>query len=89
MLASDYFIGSFNIVIGFPWWLRQQCRRPGVDPWVEEIPWRKEWLPTPLFLFGESHGQRSLVGYSPRGQKESDTTEWLSTTIGVYKLYCL
>jgi len=35
------------------------------DPWVRKIPWRKEWLPTPVFLLGEFLGQRSLVGYSP------------------------
>ena len=44
-----------------------QCRRLGFVPWVGRIPWRKEWLPTPVFLPGESHGQGSLVGYSPRG----------------------
>ena len=42
-----------------------QCRRHGFDPWVRKIPWRREWLPTPVSLPGESHGQRSLVGYSP------------------------
>ena len=42
-----------------------QCRRPGFDPWVSKIPWRREWQPTPVFLPGESHGQKSLVGYSP------------------------
>ena len=42
---------------------------------VRKIPWRKDWLPTPVFLPGKSHGQRSLVGYSPRGHKEPDTTE--------------
>ena len=47
------------------------------DPWVEKIPWRREWLPTAVFLPGESHGQRSLVGYSPWGCKELDTTEQL------------
>ena len=46
-------------------------------PWVGKIPWRRKWQPTPVFLPGESHGQRSLVGYSPRGHKESDTTERL------------
>ena len=51
-----------------------QCGRPGFDPWVGKIPWRRAWQPTPVFLPGESHGQRSLVGYSPRGHKESDTT---------------
>ena len=39
------------------------------------LPWRSEWLPTPVFLPGESHGQRSLAGYSPQGLKESDMTE--------------
>ena len=38
-------------------------------------PWRRAWQPTPVFLPGESHGQRSLVGYSPRGHKELDMTE--------------
>ena len=37
-----------------------------VDPWVEKIPWRRTWQPTPVFLPGESHGQRSLGGYSPQ-----------------------
>ena len=50
--------------------------RPGFDPWVGKIPWRTEWQPTPVFLPGEFHGQRSLAGYSPWGCKESDTT-WL------------
>ena len=45
------------------------------DPWVEKIPRRREWLPTPVFLPGKSHGQRSLAGYSPWSHKESDTTE--------------
>ena len=36
-----------------------------VDPWVGEIPWRRAWHPTAVFLPGKSHGQRSLVGYSP------------------------
>ena len=55
--------------------------RPGFDPWVGKILWRKEWRPTPVFLPGESHGQRSLVGYNPRGCKESDTTERLTHTL--------
>ena len=41
----------------------------------QEDPLEEEWQPTPVFLPGESHGQRSLVGYSPKGHKESDTTE--------------
>ena len=57
-----------------------QCRRPGFDSWVGKIPWRRKWQPTPVFLPGESQGQRSLVGYSPPGHKESDTIEWLDFT---------
>ena len=44
----------------------------GSIPRLERFPWRREWLPTPIFLPGEFHGQRSLVGYSPWGHKESD-----------------
>ena len=51
------------------------CRRHGFDPWVGKIPWRRKWLPTPVFLPGRSHRQRSLVRYTPWGRKESDTTE--------------
>ena len=49
--------------------------RDRFDPWVGKVPWRRAWQPTPVFLPRESHGQRSLVGYSPWGCKESDTTE--------------
>ena len=59
-----------------------QCgrhRRCWFYPWVRKIPWRREWQHSPAFLLGESHGQRSLAGYSPKGCKESDTTGWLST----------
>ena len=42
-----------------------QCRRHRFDPWVGKIPWRRKQQPTPVFLPGESHGQRSLAGYSP------------------------
>ena len=55
-----------------------QCRRHkrrGFNPWVRKIPWRRAWQPTPIFLPEESNGQRSLVGYSPWGRKESDMTE--------------
>ena len=56
-----------------------QCRRCRFDPWVGKVPWRRKWQPTPLFLPGKSHGHRSLAGYSPRGCKESDTTEHTCT----------
>ena len=46
-----------------------QCRRPGFNSWVGKIAWRRKWQPTPVFLPWESHRQRSLAGYSPRGWK--------------------
>ena len=50
-------------------------KRHEFNPWVGKIPWRREWQPTPVFLPGESHGLRSLAGYSPWGHKELDMTE--------------
>ena len=58
-----------------------QCRRRKrcvFSPWVRKIPWRRPWQPIPVFLPGESYGQRSLAGYSPWGRKESETTERLN-----------
>ena len=57
-----------------PWWLSSkesacQCRRPRFDPWVGRISWRRKWQPTPVFLPGKPHEQRSLVSYSPWGRK--------------------
>ena len=67
-------------IYGLPWWLRglticPQYRRPGFNPWVGKIPRRREWLPILVFWPGKSHGQRSLVGYSPWRSKESDLTK--------------
>ena len=50
----------------------------GVPSLGEEIPWRRRWQPTPVFLPGESHGQRSLASHSLWGRKDLDTTEQLS-----------
>ena len=58
-----------------------QCRRRKrcvFSPWVRKIPWKRPWQPIPVFLPGESYGQRSLAGYSPWGRKESETTERLN-----------
>ena len=52
-----------------------------VQSLVGKIPWRRKWQLTPEFLPGKSHGQRRLVGYSPRGYKELDMTEQLSMYI--------
>ena len=62
----------------------RRCRRHGFNPWVRKIPWKRAWPPTPVFWPGESHGQRSLAGYSPWGHKESDMTEQLSTHHVIY-----
>ena len=76
------------IILGFPGGATikesaSQCRRYGFDPWVRKIPWRREWQPTPVFLPGELHGQRSLAGYSPWGRKESDTTESVALSLSL------
>ena len=54
--------------------MQEMCRRRGFNPWVRKIPWSRKWQPTPIFLPGKSHGQRSLAGYSSWGPKELDMT---------------
>ena len=73
-------IPSSSSAFGLPWWLRQerlclQCRRPRFDPWVGKIPWRRKWQTIPVSLPGKSHGQRSLMGCTSWGHKESGSTE--------------
>ena len=72
MLASDWASQVMLVVLAC------QCsgyKRRGFHPWVRKILWRRAWQPTPVFLPRESHGQRSLAGYSPWGGKELDMTE--------------
>ena len=52
-----------------------RCNRCGFNSWVGKIPWSRKWQPTSVFLPGKSHRQRSPAGYSPRGHKDSDTTQ--------------
>ena len=52
--------------------------RPRFSSWVGKIPWRRKWQPTPILLPGKFHGRKSLVGYSPWGLEESDTTQQLT-----------
>ena len=59
--------GDLNCLSGKP--LACLCRRHGSHPWVGKIPWKWKWQPTPVFLPGKSHGQRSLAGYSPWGRR--------------------
>ena len=70
-------------VQGLPWWFSSkesacQCRRGWFSLWVGKIPWRRKWQPTSVFLPGESHEQRTVVGYSPWGHRESDMTDQLT-----------
>ena len=75
-------VGRWHLAFGFPRWRSGeesscQCRgskRCKFDPWVGKIPWSRKWQPTPLFLHGEFHGQRSLVDYSPWSHEEWNTT---------------
>ena len=55
-----------------------KCRRPRFDPLVGKVLWRREWQPTPVFLPGEAHEQRSLASYGSWGRKGLDTTERLT-----------
>ena len=61
--------GALGYLTGLPRWLggkesTSPCRRHGFNPWVGKIPWRRKWQSSPVFLPGESHGQRNLGGYS-------------------------
>ena len=59
------------------------------ETWVGKIPWRRKWQPTPVFLPGKSHQQRSLVGSRPWVYKELDTTRWLNDNKNTsHKMYC-
>ena len=87
MKSSEQFIGIEKKILGAsqvalvvrkPLASAGDIRDTDSVPRVWKIPWRRAWEPTPVFLPGESHGQSSLVGYSPRGHKEAETTERLS-----------
>ena len=71
---------------GLAWWLSgkesaSQCRRHRFNPWAGKIPWRRTWQPSPVFLPGKSHGQRSLMGCSPvcGAAKELDMAQPLNS----------
>ena len=75
---------------GLPWWLRRlclQCGRPRLVPWIREMPRRRNWQPTPVFLLEKPHGWRNLTGYSPWVTKSwtrpSNLTFFLSFLRGV------
>ena len=83
--------GQGGLACCSPWGCKQsdmteRLNWTGFDPWVRKIPWRRKWQPTPMFLPGKSHGQRSLVGYTLWGHKELNTTEWLIIHTLMYEL---
>ena len=61
--------------------IRLQYGRPGFNPWVGKVSWRRVWPPTVVFLPGEFHGQRSLAGYSPGVAKETYGPNFLACFI--------
>ena len=82
-----YLISSLPARLGLPWWLRWLSLLAMLETWFpslgqeeERIPWGRAWQPTPVLLPGESHGQRSLVGYSPWGRK-GVRQDWAANTL--------
>ena len=65
--------------------VQKNCRKHSFDPWVGQIPWRRKWQPTPVFLPVKFHEQRSLVGYSSWDRKELDTTKQLNNSNNILK----
>ena len=82
-LPTELLLETADLLMGFsggisgkePTYQCRRLKRPTFHPYVGKMPWRRAWQPTPVFLPGEFHGERSLVGYSPWGHKELGTTE--------------
>ena len=85
----DGFAQKCKVIGGFPGGSVVKNLPAMQETWVQsrvgKILWRREWVLTPVFLPGEFHGQRSLVGYSPRGCKELDTTK-VTEHAGMHKM---
>ena len=75
MIGWNWVFSGFPGGIGGEETSAGDARDAGLISGSGRSPWRRAWQPTPVFLAGESHGRRSLAGYSPWGHKESDTTE--------------
>ena len=76
--------GKYRYLLGFPGGVSRKesaCQHRKYKRCVRKIPWRRKWQPTPVFLPGKSHGQRSLVGYRPQGLREPVLTEHTHTCV--------
>ena len=86
LIKSYFWLNRIKVVsqfLNFPGGLDDKesaYNLPGFSPWVGKISWKKKYPPLPVFLPGKFHGQRSLVGYSPWGWTELDTTEQIIHT---------
>ena len=76
LISEVFYIlkNKVQLLDGLPRWLSgkesaYQYRRHGFDPWVRKVTWRRKWQPTPVFLPGKSHGQRSLAGLQSMGSQ--------------------
>ena len=94
MVSDSFWLATSTVLSGLLRWLSGKesvCQYRGCrfDPWVGKIPWRMKRQPIRVFLPGKSHGQRSLVGYSPWGRKELDMTEQLSVHPPFFQCLCM
>ena len=91
MYTYMYMLASRVALVVKNWPAHAGDVRGAFHPWVGKIPWRRAWQPSPVFLPGESRGQRSLVGYSPWGRMESQSVghEWSDRHTHVYVLLCV
>ena len=80
VVSKRYGASQLALVVKNPPANARDMRHGGFNLWVQNIPWKRAWQPTPVFLPEESHGQRNLVGYSPQGHKESDMTSDIECT---------
>ena len=80
-IITVWYIGSsqVSLVVKNPPASASRWKRHRFNPWIRKMPWRRVQQPTPVFLPGESHGQKSLVDYSRWGRREMDTTEQVNT----------
>ena len=85
-IPSNWCSVTYQLYLGLPCWLRRSPAIPRFNPWGGKIPWRREWLPTPVFLPEEFHGQRSLSGYCPWTCKELDMTGQLTVFINIVNI---